>query len=169
MKSLSSEQKETLKAAIQDGLPLTQMPYQTIATALDLSEDDVIAQIQAWLDDGFIKRMGLIVRHHKVGYSANAMVVWNIADGEVDTLGELFRKNPHVTLCYRRPRRLPQWPYNLFCMIHGQDRSTVLDEIEQMVEQYGLQDVQRDVLFSQKQFKQIGGRYARTATRTCPG
>ncbi len=169
MSILSAEQKESLKAAIQDGLPLTQTPYQTIATALGLQEQEVINQIQLWLDQGFIKRMGLIVRHHKVGYSANAMVVWNVPDGDVDSLGEIFRQNPHVTLCYRRPRRLPDWPYNLFCMIHGQDRVTVLNEIEQMVERHSLHKIPRDVLFSQKQFKQMGGRYARTVARTCPG
>lgn len=163
---LDAQQQEALKAAIQDGLPLTPAPYLTIATALGLQEGDVIRQIEQWLDNGFIKRMGLVVRHHQLGYSANAMVVWDVPDARVDELGERFRQFACVTLCYRRPRRRPDWPYNLFCMIHGQDRARVLGEIAAMVAECRLQDIPHEVLFSNKQYKQTGGHYARKAART---
>lgn len=163
MAMLDARQQEALKQAIQDGLPLTPTPYQTIATALGVQEQDVIEQLQSWLDNGFIKRMGLVVRHHQLGYNANAMVVWDVPDARVDEIGERLRQFPCVTLCYRRPRRRPDWPYNLFCMIHGQDRAKVLSEIDALVQQCQLQDVAHEVLFSNKQYKQTGGRYARKA------
>ena len=161
MTQLTTQQQESLKAAIQDGLPLTSNPYAAIARTLDLPEDAVLAQVQDWVEDGYIKRMGLVVRHSALGYRANGMVVWDVPDDEVDALGERLRQHPAVTLCYRRPRRLPDWPYNLFCMIHGKDRPWVLQQIEQIAAQFDLQHIPRAVLFSQRQFKQTGGRYAR--------
>ena len=158
---LTVQQQESLKAAIQDGLPLTARPYATLAQTIDADESAVIAQVQHWVDDGFIKRMGLVVRHHAVGYSANAMVVWDVPDAAVDAVAEKMRAFPAVTLFYRRPRRLPDWPYNLFCMIHGKDRALVLQQIEALAQQAQLQEIPRAVLFSQRQFKQTGGRYAR--------
>ena len=77
------------------------------------------------IDGGIISRFGLIIRHRALGISANAMLVWDIGDEAVDAIGERFAAEPFVTLCYRRPRRLPDWPYNLFCMVHGRDRATV--------------------------------------------
>jgi len=64
-----------------------------------------------------------------------------------------------VTLCYRRPRRLPDWPYNLFTMIHGRDRDEVLANIDRLVRECGLEDIPRDVLFSRRRFKQRGAIY----------
>jgi siroheme decarboxylase len=161
MTTLTQQQQESLKAAIQDGLPLTARPYATLASSLGVPEDAVILQLEQWLQDGYIKRLGLVVRHHAVGYRANAMVVWNVPDDQVDALGEKMRHHPAITLCYRRPRRLPDWPYNLFCMIHGKDRTLVHQQIEALIQQLGLQNIQHAVLFSNRQFKQTGGRYAR--------
>lgn len=161
MMTLTQHQQESLKAAIQDGLPLTARPYATLASGLGVAEDAVIHQLDQWLQEGYIKRLGLVVRHHAVGYRANAMVVWNVPDDQVDALGESMRHHPAITLCYRRPRRLPDWPYNLFCMIHGKDRTLVLQQIEALIQQLGLQNIQHAVLFSNRQFKQTGGRYAR--------
>ena len=43
--------------------------------------------------------------------------------GGSSAAGRILADLPFVTLCYRRPRRPPRWPYNLFCMIHGRDRA----------------------------------------------
>ncbi len=103
--------------------------------------------------------MGIVVRHHELGYTANAMVVWDVPDGQVEAIGEQLGAQPCVTLCYQRPRRLPDWPYNLFCMIHGRDRDRVLGTIEQMLGTLALQEISHKVLFSGRRFKQRGARY----------
>lgn len=154
--------KARLREAIQDGLPLTPRPFLSLAEMLGTTEDTVIKLIRAFREEGLIKRMGVVVRHRSLGYDANAMVVWNVPDAQVDELGCKFRELEHVTLCYRRPRRLPEWPYNLFCMIHGRDRQTVLEQIDAMVERFSLHHIDRDVLFSTHCFKQSGGQYARS-------
>ncbi len=164
MHVLTDTQKEQLKAAIQDGLPLTATPYRSLALQLDFPEPLVKAQIQQWTDDGYIKRLGLVVRHHAVGYRANAMVVWDVNDEQVDAIGAQLRQAEAVTLCYRRRRQPPHWPYNLYCMIHGKNRDQVLEQLDGIIHQYSLHDIPRSVLFSNQQFKQTGGHYARRAS-----
>lgn len=153
---------QRLIAAIQCGLPLVSRPFAEIGASIGLSEGEVIERIQALLADGTIKRLGVVVRHHELGYRANAMTVWNIPDDQVDEIGQRIGAVDFVTLCYRRPRRLPDWPYNLFAMIHGQDRDAVLRNIEHLIDRCGLEDIQHEVLFSRRRFKQCGARYVIT-------
>ena len=96
-------------------------------------------------------------------------VVWDIDDAKVGEIGRLLGGFPFVTLCYRRPRRLPEWPYNLFTMIHGRDRDEVLARIDGLAAQCGLSDVPRDVLFSQRRFKQRGAHYDSKPPSTTTG
>jgi DNA-binding Lrp family transcriptional regulator len=148
-----------LLAAIEDGVPLSPRPFADIGRTVALSEEDVLGRIQHLLDCGVIKRFGVIVRHHELGYTANAMVVWDIPDAVVDDAATRIIRLPFITLCYRRPRRPPSWPYNLFCMIHGKDRETVLDQIEHLRAQASVAAFPYAILFSGRQFKQRGARY----------
>jgi DNA-binding Lrp family transcriptional regulator len=124
-----------------------------------LSEEQVLARLSSLLARGLIKRLGVIVRHHELGYRANAMVVWDIPDERVAQIGRALSRFPFVTLCYRRPRRLPAWPYNLFCMIHDRDREAVIAQASQLAQDCGLVDVRHELLFSKRRFKQCGARY----------
>jgi DNA-binding Lrp family transcriptional regulator len=150
---------EDLIEVIQAGLPLVPRPYQEVATRLGCSEQTVIRRLQEMIDVGIIKRLGVVVRHHELGYSANAMVVWDVADDQVDALGSQLGQQDCVTLCYQRPRRLPDWPYNLFCMVHGRHRQEVLHCIDQMTQGLGLEHVPHAVLFSGRRFRQRGALY----------
>jgi DNA-binding Lrp family transcriptional regulator len=145
--------------AIQGGLPLVERPFAAIAAELGLEEGAVIARIQALMAAGAIKRLGVIVRHQELGYGANAMVVWDLPDAGVDALGQRIGQRPYVTLCYRRPRCLPAWPYNLFTMIHGRDRAAVLAQVEAIKQDFDLGSVPSAVLFSGQRFKQRGAYY----------
>ncbi|MBU0594021.1 MAG: Lrp/AsnC family transcriptional regulator [Gammaproteobacteria bacterium] len=158
-----STDESSVISAIQSGLPLVARPYDEVGTSLGLSEATVIECLQSLIRRGVIKRMGVVVRHHELGYHANAMVVWDIPDEDVNSLGHCLGKLEFVTLCYRRPRRLPAWRYNLFCMIHGHDREEVLARVEEMRQGCGLQHIASEVLFSTRRFKQCGARYARAA------
>lgn len=150
---------EDLIEAIQDGLPLVARPYRAIAGRIGCTESGVIAQLGDMLERGIIKRLGVVVRHHELGYRANAMVVWDVPDERVDHVGLQLGDQDCVTLCYRRPRRLPEWRYNLFSMVHGQDRNEVLDCIGRMTAALGLRDIPHAVLFSGRRFRQRGARY----------
>jgi len=150
---------EDLIEVIQSGLPLVARPYQEIAQRLGWSEQMVIEKLKTMIDGGIIKRLGIVVRHHELGYRANAMVVWDVADDQVDQLGQQLGMQDCVTLCYQRPRMLPEWPYNLFCMVHGRSREEVLECIDTMTEGLGLENIPHTVLFSGRRFKQRGAIY----------
>jgi len=154
---------ETLLAAISDGLPLVVAPYAAIGDGIGLDEAEVILRLRAMIESGVIKRFGVIVRHHELGFDANAMVVWDIEDALVAATGQAIAANPCVTLCYERPRRLPDWPYNLFAMIHGRDRDAVLEKVAEINRTAELGSRPNDVLFSLRRFKQRGARYCRPA------
>ena len=148
-----------LIAAIQQGLPLVSRPYASVGAQLGLSETEVIARLAELQDAGMIKRMGVVVRHRALGYRANAMVVWDIPEHRVHSVGEAIARAPFVTLCYQRPRRRPHWPYNLFCMIHGVDRQRVLSQLDGLIVDQHLQAFDHEVLFSTKAYRQRGARY----------
>ena len=154
-----SDADNRLIAAIQNGLPLAPRPWAEIGARLNMPETEVIERMEALQENGYIKRLGIVVRHHELGYNANAMVVWDVPDDRVQAVGDALGRQRCVTLCYQRPRRLPHWPYNLFCMIHGKDRQRVLDYIDQITGELGLQEIPREVLFSGRRFKQRGARY----------
>lgn len=145
-----------LLQSLENGLPIGPRPYAEIANRIGKAEEYVIERLQTLVERGVIKRLGLVVRHRELGYTANAMVVWDIGDDRVDEVGETFAAIPFVTLCYKRDRHRPQWPYNLFCMIHGRDRATVQAQIEDLRTRAG--NPPMDVLFSRRRFRQRGAR-----------
>ena len=163
---IPSGRDRALLAAMAEGLPLVPRPYAALGAEIGLSEAEVLERLRVLLADGVISRMGVVVRHHELGWRANAMTVWDVPDARVSEAGGRLSELPFITLCYRRPRRPPAWPYNLFCMIHGRDRATVLDQIEEASRTADLGDLPRDVLFSLRRFKQRGARYD-AAARPC--
>ena len=146
-------------AELQSGIKLERQPFATLGASVNLDEDAVIRQVSDWRGQGVIKRFGVVVRHHELGYRENAMVVWDVPDEQVSALGQLAAQQEGVTLCYRRPRQLPDWPFNLFCMVHGTDRDVVLAQIAKLTGETGLEAYQMQVLFSCRRFKQHGARY----------
>lgn len=158
MNTLSKEER-LLIDVIQKGLPLVSRPYAEIGRRIGMDEAEVIVRLTALQKNGIIKRLGIIVRHRKVGYRANAMVVLDVPDDQVSMLGHCLGQFDFITLCYRRPRHLPDWPYNLFCMIHGQTRSVVTAQVNWLVEECELQHISHKILFSRRCFKQRGAIY----------
>ena len=148
-----------LIGALQGGLALEARPFATLAARVGLTEDAVISCIARWVDEGLIRRFGVVVRHHELGLEANAMCVWDVPDAEVSALGRRLAQEAAVTLCYRRSRVLPDWPYNLFCMIHGSAREEVLAARDDLAVRLGLDRHPHAVLFSCRRFKQTGARY----------
>ncbi len=65
-----------------------------------------------------------------------------------------------VSHCYRRPRRLPQWRYNLFAMVHGPSREALQGQITQIAALLGEHVHAQDVLYSTRILKKTGLRLA---------
>ncbi|MCX7174380.1 MAG: Lrp/AsnC family transcriptional regulator [Proteobacteria bacterium] len=160
-----SEAERRLLSALQNGLELLPRPYSRLARRAGLGENEVLDLIEDWLRRGFVKRFGVVVRHHELGYTANAMCVWDVPDAQVAEIGARLAAEPDVTLCYRRARAqlAAEWPYNLFCMIHGHDRAEVESVIAALSGRHGLSAYPHAVLFSLRRFKQRGARYIHDA------
>lgn len=154
-----SERERTLGAALQAGLPLDVRPFAALAERAGMDEDEAMTRISRWIGEGLVRRFGVIVRHHEMGFEANAMCVWDVPDDAVSELGRRLAVEDGVTLCYRRRRVLPDWPYNLFCMIHGRERDEVLAQRTAIAARLGLDAWPHAVLFSGRRFKQTGSRY----------
>ena len=159
-----------LAALLEQGLPLQRRPFDVWARALARPVEDILATLGAWLEGQTLSRFGIIVRHHELGFRANAMTVFDVPDDVVDGHGRLLATMPAVTLAYRRART-PGWPYNLYCMIHGSSQAVVREQVAQASEGAGLLSYPREVLFSLRRFKQIGGRrFGRAPSlRSCSG
>lgn len=147
--------------ATQAGLPLVPNPFKVVADTLGMAEDDLIERFRQLKEQGIVRRIGAAPNHYRLGMTANGMTVWDVEDAVVDTLGEKVGALPFVTHCYRRPRALPDWPYNLFAMVHGESRDEVMAKREQVADLLGDAVKARDVLFSTRILKKTGMRLRR--------
>ncbi len=153
-----AELDRRLVLASQAGLPLHSQPYQQLAIELGVSTELLMARFKAMLQDGRIRRIGVVPNHYRLGYNANAMTVWDVKDSEIKQVGEDISRLDMVTHCYQRPRYLPNWPYNLFAMVHGQRREAVLEKVEIITKLIGSRSYAHDVLFSTRILKKTGLR-----------
>ncbi len=153
-----SEALRPLAARLEQGLPLVERPFAALGAPLGLDESTVIAALRDWCARGTLRRLGVVLRHHEFGISANAMTVFELPAAEVDAAGERLAAQPGVTLCYRRDSA-PGWPYTLYCMVHGREQGAVRELIEAARFAAGLADRPHEVLFSTQRFKQTGARY----------
>jgi DNA-binding Lrp family transcriptional regulator len=151
---------ERIVRATQAGLPLVAEPWRAVAETTGIPQAQLFDRVEAMLADGRIRRIGAVPNHYALGYTANGMSVWDVADDAVDELGARVGALPFVTHCYRRPRRLPHWRYNLFAMVHGRSRP----ETDARVAEIGalLAPALRasDVLYSTRILKKTGMRLA---------
>ncbi len=144
--------------ATQSGLPLVPRPYEAVGASLGISGEQVRERLQAMLAEGLIRRIGAVPNHYRLGFVANGMSVWDVADEHVDELGARIGALPFVSHCYRRPRRLPVWPYNLFAMLHGRSRDEVQDQAQQVALVLGDACRAHDILYSTAILKKTGLR-----------
>ena len=153
-----SEEERRLLVAVQDGLPIVERPYEEIAQRIGTTEERVIAMLASLLERGVIKRLAAIPNHYALGITANGMAVWDVPDEAVSELGRRLAARAEVTHCYQRPRRLPEWRYNLYAMVHGRSREEVATVVDEMAREAGLSGFPHELLFSVRQFRKRGTR-----------
>lgn len=147
-------------AETQAGLPLTKRPYFDVALAVEVPEVVVQTRLAAMLENGIIRRIGAVPNHYALGYTANGMSVWNVPDTKILNLGEQVGALSFVSHCYQRPRHLPDWPYNLFAMVHGRDKEVVAGYVAEIAALLGDDDCGHDILYSTRILKKTGFRLA---------
>jgi siroheme decarboxylase len=147
--------------ATQAGLPLVPAPYEVVATTLGMTEEELLNRLAHLKKQGVIRRIGAAPNHYRLGMTSNGMTVWDVDDSVVDELGERIGALPFVTHSYRRPRALPDWPYNLFAMVHGATREEVLEKRKEISALLGDACRLGDILFSTRILKKTGMRLRR--------
>ncbi|MEO5345611.1 MAG: hypothetical protein H7834_04420 [Magnetococcus sp. YQC-9] len=155
---LPDDQDRALIAATQAGLPLVPGPYHQVAVEIGQPVESVFERLDGMLRRGWIRRIGLACNHHKLGLHGNGMSVWDIPNELVCQVGNTLSELDFVTHCYRRPRHRPDWPYNLFVMVHGPDRLAVMEKIRILEKIIGRRQRGHLVLHSTRILKKTGLR-----------
>ena len=157
MNTLSATDRELLFAT-QAGLPVCAEPFAAVAAAIGTNECEVRSKFDALMRAGVVRRIAAAPNHFKLGMTANGMSVWNVDDNVVDDLGQAVGAMDCVTHCYRRPRALPLWPYNLFAMVHGANRAEVELKRTEIAKVLGAACRGSDILYSTRILKKTGVR-----------
>ncbi|AGA33313.1 Heme d1 biosynthesis protein NirH [Thioalkalivibrio nitratireducens DSM 14787] len=152
------ELDRALIVATQAGLPLVPEPYEHLAAALGISGDEVMQRLRHMQARGIIRRIAAVPNHYRLGMTANGMSVWNVPDERIRELGRRVGALEFVSHCYHRSRHLPDWPYNLFAMVHAGSREEVLQKVASIAELLGPDHLGHEVLFSRRILKKTGMR-----------
>ena len=147
-----------LVLATQAGLPIAPDPFAQLASRVELSEQEVVDRFARMLRTGVVRRIAAVPNHYTLGFRANGMSVWAVDDDAIAALGPAVGALPCVSHCYRRPRRLPDWPYNLFAMVHGRSRDDVMGGVWRVAAVLGGACRKHEVLFSTQVLKKTGMR-----------
>lgn len=147
-----------LIAATQGGLPLMPAPYAEVADWLGVSEAEIRARLRKMLERGAIRRIALAPNHYALGLVANGMSVWDVVDDAAEDLGARVGALDFVSHCYLRPRAAPDWPYNLFAMLHGRHRAEVEAKRGEVGAILGAACRACDILYSTRILKKTGLR-----------
>ncbi len=142
--------------ALDNKLPLIERPFAKIADELGLTESDLLVRLDSWMKQGILRRMALIVQHRKIGFTANAMCVWDIPKEAVLEAGRRVAEAPEVSHCYERPRS-GCFPFTLYAMIHTDNPESTRKLFERIGRDAGLPAGQ--LLFSLREFKKTSMSY----------
>ncbi|GAB6097719.1 hypothetical protein JCM14469_39730 [Desulfatiferula olefinivorans] len=152
---LSTLEKKVI-AAIQGDIPVSENPYLELAETVGVSVDEFLTVLKGLADRGVIRRFGATLRHQKSGFTANAMVAWQVDEDKVQTVGETMAAFSEVSHCYRRDPA-PDWPYNVYTMVHATSEDDCLDTARRISEATGVSVY--SVLFSRKELKKTSMKY----------
>lgn len=154
---LSTRDKQVV-VRLSGDLPESLTPYRDVAEPLGLSAEELLSAIERFKKSGVLRRFGAVVRHHQVGFTANAMVVWNVSEEEIERTAEAIASSSAVSHCYEREPR-PGWPYTLYAMVHGRTRKQCREFAEGIARSTGNPDYR--LLFSVREFKKTSPSFFR--------
>lgn len=149
-----------LVSVTQSGLPVEASPYESVAQSIGITQQEVIQRLTQMMSSGIIRRIGAVPNHYKLGLTANGMTVWQVDEKKVIQLGNIIGQLDFVSHCYQRPSHLPVWPYNMFAMVHGHNRSEVDEKAKHIAALLAGDCHAHETLFSTAILKKTGLRLA---------
>ena len=151
-----TELEKKIIASIQGDIPVTMRPYRGISQKLGISEETLLENLQRLCDRGFIRRFGATLRHQRTGYTANAMAAWQVGENRIDEVGNKMASFRQVSHCYRR-NPTDGWPYNLYTMIHANDKEACRQTAREMSQAAAVENY--TLLFSRRELKKTSMAY----------
>lgn len=152
---ITERDKEFIRE-LQKDLRVTPEPFRELADALGITTSGLFAKTREFEQLGVMRRYAAILRHRDAGFVANGMVVWKVPESKVDEAGSKLAAFPQVSHCYKRPI-YPDWPFNLFSMIHARTLKAAERMAEEMSEFIGIKEYR--ILFSLREFKKERVKY----------
>ena len=152
---LNQKQKDIIRL-LQGDMPVSKRPFAELAAQLSISEDELLHELRFLQNEGYLRRVGPVLYHRKAGFKYNVMVAWKVEEARIDDTGKLMSSFPHTTHVYRRETH-PEWPYNLYTMIHGRNENECIEIVAALSELTGETDY--ILLPSTKEFKKTSMKY----------
>jgi len=135
---------------LQKDIPIVSEPFKEAAERLNMSYDELFSMARELREAGVMRRFATILNHRKAGFTANAMSVWNVPEERAEELGRQIAEFRAVSHCYLRPK-YPNWPYNLFAMVHATSQEACDEVIDEIAKETGLTEYGK--LYSTREFK----------------
>jgi siroheme decarboxylase len=152
---LPTESDKRSIVILQQDLPIVSAPFDLWADEAGIDPDELLQQAEVFIARNYMRRFAAVLNHRKAGFGANGMAVWKVPEDRVDEVGAMMAAFQAVSHCYRRPT-YPDWPYNLFSMVHARSMDLCEEAIAALGEETGLTGPdQRAVLYSTYEFKKI--------------
>mgnify|MGYP000991182050 CR=1 FL=1 len=142
--------------AMQGDFPLVEEPYKEIAAKVGIGEEELLLRLRRFKENGQIRKMGAVLRHREVGFTANSLCVWNVPDERVDEVARRMAEHPRVSHCYDRNREA-DWKYNLYTMIHGYSREECENIAAELAAATGIDN--RRMLYTKREWKKTSMLY----------
>ncbi len=143
-------------SVLQGDMPITPCPYKEMADGVGITEKEFLAILRDLDQRGLIRRFGATLKHQKSGFTANAMVAWNIPEERVKTVGKVMAEFPQVSHCYRRDP-VPGWQYNMYTMIHARTKDQCREFVREISQ--AVNETDYAVLFSVQELKKTSMVY----------
>jgi DNA-binding Lrp family transcriptional regulator len=151
-----TEEDKNFIRELQKDMEIIDEPFVKAAKNLGITENELFDKMKHYEDIGVMRRFAAILRHRKVGFTANGMIVWKVPEDRISEVGEKLGAFPQVSHCYERPT-YSDWPYNVFSMIHCKTHDEAHEMAKTIQEQIQVPDY--DILFSSREFKKIRVEY----------
>jgi siroheme decarboxylase len=150
------EHVKSMIRVLQQDLPLESTPFDDWARQAGAEVDDLLRMAEHFRACGWMRRFSAVLHHRQAGFSANAMGVWIVPQEQIEQFGATAAGFDEVSHCYQRPT-YPDWPYNLFTMVHGASREQCESVLARISEATGIRDY--GSLYSTHEYKKIRVKY----------
>ena len=151
-----TEIEKKVIASFQGDIEITAQPYLKIAESLGIEEEKLLEILEGLCKRGVMRRFGATLRHQKSGFSANAMVAWQVPEDKIEEVGSTMAGFVQVSHCYRRDPN-DRWPFNLYTMVHATSEDECHRIAKKMSEKTNMDTY--TLLFSRKELKKTSMAY----------